>query len=426
MRVMWLAALSLISAPIFADTVPGEWVVKFHNAQDAQNFQQESSFVEDAKVTPIVGSFVLVKGDRKVTNDFVDTIEYVQPNFIYRALAEQGNDPLASKQWGMTKIKVPQAWEYTRGSSEVIVAVIDTGVDYNHEDLKGNIWRNTAEIPGNGIDDDNNGYIDDIRGWDFNQNDNDPMDETGSVLSGGNPGHGTHCAGNVGAVGGNGIGISGASPQVTIMPLRFLGKDGQGTTAMAIGAIQYAIDNGAQILSNSWGSTGPSTEPGEDKALQDVIVAAQNKNILFIAAAGNHAADNDDTKKAGYPASFTNDNIISVAASTQTDTLASFSCYGKTSVDIAAPGTAIYSTVPGNKYQSAIIPFLANWDGTSMAAPHVSGVAALIKALRPEFGYKEIKKALLDSVDQFADFKDKTVSGGRLNAEAALKMASGM
>ncbi|MBF0443920.1 MAG: S8 family serine peptidase, partial [Oligoflexales bacterium] len=350
-------------------------------------------------------------------------IEYIQPNFIYRALGYNTNDPYYDQQWGMIKIRVNEAWNITKGSKSVIVAVIDTGVDYNHEDLKEAIWKNTREIPGNGSDDDNNGFVDDVMGWDFNENDNDPMDVTGSVMSGENPGHGTHCAGNVGAVGNNGTGISGVAQNVTIMPLRFLGKDGSGTTAMAIKAIRYAIDNGANILSNSWGSQG-SEGTDEDKALKDMIDECLKKDILFIAAAGNHSVNNDTSDKASYPASFPNDNIISVAASTQKDTLASFSCYGPKTVDLAAPGVAIMSTVPGNEYQAEIIPGLASWDGTSMAAPHVAGVAALLKSLKPALTYSQIKESILGSVDKLSSLKGKMISSGRLNAEAALKYAA--
>ncbi len=168
-----------------------------------------------------------------------------------------GPDPFVSKQWGMIDNGAPEIWNNHKGNSQVVVAVLDTGVDYTHEDLVPNLWRNSGEIPDNGIDDDNNGYVDDVIGWDFAANDNKPydlaVDDQMDLLRGGNPGHGTHCAGNVAARGGNGVGISGAAPHVKIMSLRFISEKGYGTTADAVRAIRYAADNGAKILSNSWG-----------------------------------------------------------------------------------------------------------------------------------------------------------------------------
>lgn len=201
-----------------------------------------------------------------------------------------GVDPLFSKQWGMNQMGVQTAWGTTKGRPDVIVGVIDTGVDYTHEDLVDNMWHNAGETPNNGIDDDHNGYIDDIVGWDFVANDNKPYDLTASMmdmlLSGGNPGHGTHCAGNVAARGDNGKGISGVAPNVRIMALRFISEKGQGTTADAIKAIKYGVDNGAKVLSNSWGSTGD--DGGEEsRALQDAIAYCESKGVLFVAAAGN-------------------------------------------------------------------------------------------------------------------------------------------
>lgn len=419
-----IALLSVYSSLSFGKSVSGEWIVKFKTQSDYENFVQQENFSDQLTlVEDLKNGFALVKGDP--SNNFAqnDNIAYIQPNFIYHASSFNTDDPKFDNQWGMTKIKAPEAWGYTRGDKGVIVAVIDTGVDYEHEDLKENIWINEDEIAGNGIDDDNNGYIDDTIGWDFNQEDNDPMDETGSVWSGGNPGHGTHCAGNVGATGNNGIGISGAAQEVSIMPIRFLGKDGSGTTAMAIKAIKYAVDNGAQILNNSWGSEGTEGEQ-EDKALQEMIQYSADHDVLFVAAAGNHSVNNDTASNAGFPASFDHDNIVSVAASTSSDELASFSCYGRKTVDIAAPGKAIYSTVPNNGYQSAVIPGLATWDGTSMATPHVAGVAALLKAFKPTLTYKEIKNIILETVDKTSVLSGKISSGGRLNAEKALQYAN--
>jgi subtilisin family serine protease len=201
-----------------------------------------------------------------------------------------GNDPLLSSQWGMLDIGAEDAWKKNKGLRDIVVAVIDTGVDYTHEDLKANLWRNPGEIPGNNKDDDGNGYVDDIIGWDFVSNDNKPFDLAVSqfeLFQGGNPGHGTHCAGNVAARGFNGKGISGVAPNVQIMSIRFLSEKGQGTTADAVKAVRYAIDNGAHILSNSWGSEGEDTSDGSNEALKDAIRYSEQKGALFIAAAGN-------------------------------------------------------------------------------------------------------------------------------------------
>ncbi|MBO9666325.1 MAG: S8 family serine peptidase [Bdellovibrio sp.] len=347
--------------------------------------------------------------------------------------ATTGPDPLFPKQWGMLNIGVEEAWKVTKGSQDMIVAVLDTGVDYTHEDLVANLWRNPKEIPNNGIDDDGNGYIDDVIGWDFAANDNKPYDLTMEPLDilfkGGNPGHGTHCAGNVAARGDNGKGIAGAAPNVKIMALRFLSEKGEGTTADAIKAIKYAVDNGAKVLSNSWGSEGEDPNDGaENKALRDVIQYAQDKGALFIAAAGNgHSGvgyNNDTDAKPGYPASYTNENIISVAAIDSKDQLGSFSNWGPTTVDIGAPGVQIFSTMVDNKYSDVVIDlygFKAYWDGTSMATPHVAGAAALYWSAHPEKAWQDVKAAILGSAKKVDSLQGKVVSDGKLDAAALLK-----
>ncbi|MBC7464599.1 MAG: S8 family serine peptidase [Bdellovibrio sp.] len=340
-----------------------------------------------------------------------------------------GADPLASKQWGMKDIGLDAALNFNRGG-KIIVAVIDTGVDYTHEDLVGQMWRNPKEIPANGIDDDNNGFIDDVVGWDFLSNDNKPYDLAATsfndILAGKNPGHGTHCAGNVAAAGNNGKGISGVAPNAQIMALRFIGDEG-GTTADAIKAVKYAVDNGAKVLSNSWGSEGDDpAEEAQNQALKDIIQYAQDHDVLFIAAAGNgHEGvgyDNDTDSKPGVPASYTNDNIISVAAVDVNNKLGSFSNWGRTSVDIAAPGVKVFSTTVGNKYSDTVIPIMgANWDGTSMACPHVAGAAALYWSAHPEKTYAQVKAAILGSAVRIPAAEGKMTSNGKLNVEALMK-----
>jgi subtilisin family serine protease len=308
-------------------------------------------------------------------------------------------DPDIAKMYGLSKIGAQQAWQVTGGSAKVLVADIDTGIDYNHEDIINNLWRNPAEVAGDGIDNDGNGYIDDVVGWDFRDKDARPFDDNS---------HGTHTAGTIAATGGNGIGISGVAQQASIMSLRFLGgSEGSGSLEDAIKAIEYATNNGAQIMSNSWGGGGYS------QAMFDAISRANDKGILFIAAAGNSGSDND--KKAQYPANYKLPNVLTIAATDSADKLASFSCFGVTTVHMAAPGVKILSTVPGSKYSSL--------SGTSMATPHVTGAAVLLKSVYPNMKARELKAALMESVEALPSLSGKVSTGGRLNISKALAVA---
>ena len=268
-------------------------------------------------------------------------VEYAEPNYYRYAMDTIPDDTFFGRLWGLhntgqnvnstsgtvdADIDAPEAWDITTGSSSVVVAVIDSGVDYNHSDLSANIWTNPGEIAGNGVDDDGNGYVDDIRGWDFIDDDNDPIDSNA---------HGTHVAGTIAAVGNNSIGVAGVCWTTKIMVLRFLNAIGSGTTADAIRAIEYANAKGAHVINNSWGG------PGFSQALKDAIDAS---SAVVVCAAGNDGTDNDSTPS--YPASYTSSNIIAVAATDQDDNLVTFSNYGATSVDVAAPGTNIYSCEP--------------------------------------------------------------------------------
>ncbi|MBY0385414.1 S8 family serine peptidase, partial [bacterium] len=317
-----------------------------------------------------------------------------------------------SKQWGMADIGVKDAWQLaaTKGSPDMIVAVIDTGVDYTHEELAENMWRNPGESSNgretNGIDDDNNGYIDDVVGWDFAAKDNKPYDITSGA---GNPGHGTHVAGVIAAKSENGKGIVGVAPNIKIMAMRFISEKGSGTTEAAVSAIKYAVDNGAKVLSNSWGSEG---DDGEGQILKDAIQYAMDNGVLFVAAAGNSSYNNDNPAKASVPASYDHDNIISVAAIDKNNRLASFSSYGLTTVDIGAPGVDVYSSIPKNKYMSL--------DGTSMACPHVSGAAALYWSKNPQASLMEVKNAILKSAAPISALNGKVVTGGKLNVKNLL------
>jgi subtilisin family serine protease len=307
--------------------------------------------------------------------------------------------------WGLRKVGAPAAWDRTTGDRSVVVAVIDTGVDFEHEDLKDNMWVNTAEAQGTiGVDDDGNGVVDDVHGANFVRRSGNPMDRSG---------HGTHVAGTIGAVGSsaatNAKGVVGMNWRVSLMAVRFAADDAGGSTAAAVKAIHYAVKMGAHIINASWG--------GEDfdATLEQAIQEAGQANVLFVCAVGEDLSGGIDIDKPGsgpdYPASFDLDNILAVQGSDSDDELVPDSFFGRVSVDIAAPGFGILSTVPNNDYDKA--------DGTSTAAPHVSGAAALIKALAPNWGYLEIKRQLLGTAKRCSALRNKSVTGGRLDADAA-------
>ena len=323
---------------------------------------------------------------------------YAEPDFLVSAIATP-NDPMFSQLWGMSKINAPAAWDVSTGSASVVVGDIDTGIDYTHPDLGANVWTNPGEIAGNGIDDDHNGYVDDIHGWDWVSNDNDPMDDHG---------HGTHTSGTVGALGNNGAGVAGVNWNVRIAGLKFLNAQGSGSTSNAIKALQYAVDKGMKVTNNSWGGGGYS------QGLADAITAAGTAGDLFVAAAGNNSSNNDTL--ASYPASYGMANIIAVASTTSTDGLSSFSNYGPTSVDLGAPGSGILSTLPGNTY--------ASWSGTSMATPHVTGAAALLWAVHLNWTYGQVRDRILCTAAAIPALAGKTVTGGRLDLGAALGSGS--
>jgi subtilisin family serine protease len=354
-------------------------------------------------------------------------VSFIQPNYIYEAIAlpDDPNFPFVPSSlgppddqllWGLhttaengaprpadvafdSDIDAAEAWEVTTGSSDVIVAVIDTGVNFNHPDIVANMWTNPGEIDGNGIDDDGNGYIDDYHGYDFINDDGDPNDDHF---------HGTHVAGTIGAVGGNGVNIAGVCWNVRIMALKFLGSNGRGSSADAADAVDYAVSMGAMISNNSWG--GGSF----DAALVAAINNAGQAGHLFLAAAGNNSTDTDVYQF--YPSTYNVNTILSVAAWGKNELLADFSNYGATSTDIAAPGVGIYSL----QHTGGIFPL----NGTSMATPHVAGVAALLKSVRPEAGPLEIKQWILDGATPHPNLAGKVLTGGRLNAVEPLRLAT--
>ena len=340
----------------------------------------------------------------------VPGVLYAEPSYRVYALDAIPNDPLFDSLWGMDNtgqtggapdadIDAPEAWDEYTGSGTVVLASIDTGVDYNHEDL--NMWINPGEIPGNGIDDDGNGYIDDIYGIDTVNNDSDPMDDHG---------HGTHTSGTMAGIGNNGIGVAGITWDAQIMALKWIDTSGYGTSEDVIECLDYMTmmktTYGVNVVvsNNSWWQY-----PSE--ALEEAIEASINAGIMFVTSAGNNNNDIDITPQ--YPANYDLEGIITVAATDHNDQKASFSNWGATSVDLAAPGVNIYSTLPSNGYGYK--------SGTSMAAPHVAGAVALLRDAFPNASLVEIKNMILMTVDLVPNMAGKTVGDGRLNLARLLQ-----
>lgn len=338
-------------------------------------------------------------------------VQYAEPNFLLFPEADPPNDPDYNELYGLNNtgqtggvpdadIDAPEAWNNTLGDPNTAVAIIDTGVDVSHPDLDGNLWTNPGEIPDNGIDDDKNDYIDDVHGWDFYHSDATVYDAADGDK------HGTHIAGTIAAEGNNDTGVTGVNWRASIMPLKFLGPNG-GKVSDAAKAIDYAVAEGAKISNNSYGCGGTGCYSDTLKAAID---NADGAGHLFVAAAGNEGTDNDVTPQ--YPANYDSSNVIAVAATNDQDGLASFSNFGATTVDLAAPGVGILSTLPDNSYD--------RYSGTSMATPHVAGVAALLKSQNPTYSDEEMKDQILRYAEPKNSLQGKTVTGGRLNADAAL------
>lgn len=352
-------------------------------------------------------------------------ILYAEPNYRFKAISTFPDDPNFAQLWGMhntgqtggtedADIDAPEAWDIANEANDIIVAVLDSGVDFTHPDLAGNMWVNEAELNGiPGVDDDNNVFVDDIYGYDFYNNDGNPMDD---ML------HGTHCAGIIGAVGNNAEGVAGVCWNVRIMALKWLNVFGIGWASEAIDSIEYAVEMGADVLSNSW--CGPNSS-----SLKDAIEAADANGVLFVAAAGNYQMgsywyDNDVTPV--YPASYDCNNIISVMATDHNDNRSSFSHYGANSVDLGAPGSNILSTFPTHETYLIMDENLSTYyetiSGTSMATPHVAGACALVWGMNPALSHLEVKDIILDTVD-VTDPPLECVSEGRLNLYYALTEA---
>ncbi|GIL17210.1 MAG: hypothetical protein BroJett040_09610 [Oligoflexia bacterium] len=424
-----LALLALVAgSSAFAsnepEAVPGEYIVKLKNQYSVQGLNTISlsqrlgayvkSTIADQNIV-VVKRAVVETQDSAVKSLMQNSlVDIAEPNFIYR-INKTPNDPELGKLWGLKNfgqadssnskgvvgidVDAERAWDIETGSESVIVAVIDTGVNYNHPDLKENIWTNEAEANGKpGVDDDGNGFVDDVHGMNFvdaNKPTPEPLDDHG---------HGSHCSGTIAARGDDGRGIVGVAWKAKIMGVKFLSAEGSGSLEGAIRAIDYATKMGAKIMSNSWGGGGFS------QTLKDAIQRSHEAGALFVAAAGNESNNNDTNPT--YPCSYDVPNVLSVAAINNKGGIASFSNYGKKMVHLAAPGVNIYSSVTGNGYDS--------WSGTSMATPHVSGVAALLAAHEPNLTGVEMKQRLMSTVKPVSAIKNKVKTGGMVNAFFAL------
>jgi subtilisin family serine protease len=330
-------------------------------------------------------------------------VRYAEPDASFRAAEVFSNDPSLASEWGLNNandidIDAPQAWDVTTGNPETIVAVLDTGIDAAHPDLASNLWVNPREVPGNGSDDDGNGLIDDVHGWNYLTDTADLGDDNG---------HGSHVAGTIAAAGDNGLGVVGVAWGARIMPLKILNSFGDGTTYAVVAAIHYAVDNGARIINASWGGASFS------QAVADAIQFAGARGVVFVTAAGNEAVNNSVVKS--YPASYRFSNVISVAAIDSGGALAGFSNYGRQAVDLAAPGVGILSTVPGGGY--------ATFSGTSMATPHVSGVVALLVAQHPEYSAAQLVQRVLGTTKPLSGAAARTKTGGLVDAAGALGLS---
>ncbi len=444
-----------------AEFVPGEVIVRFRSEAAAEMSELDASAeltVGRARIpmrTERIDGAEIVRGLRLVRVPEENTLEaiaalkarpdvlYAEPNYVRRKMAT-ANDPRFKDMWGLKNtgqagtsggnpgvvgadIKAESAWNLTKGSRTVVVGVVDEGVDVSHPDLAANVWKNPGEVAGNGIDDDANGFIDDVNGWDFFHNDKTVFDGSGAYPADDTDSHGTHVSGTIGAVGNNSAGVTGVNWQVSLMSLKILGAEGESPAPSSVRLTVRAY-NYAKMMKDKWASTGGTKGAnirvlnnsygggGFSQAELDAINALNTSGILFVAAAGNQNYSNDIIP--AYPASYNAPNIISVAATNNSDLKASFSNYGSRTVSMAAPGQWILSTTPNGTYSF--------FSGTSMASPHVAGAAALVCAANSTITVKRLRAALMYSGDVLHthDFYKSLVSGRRLNAFNALQNAA--
>ena len=395
--------------------VPGELIVRFAPGatavEQADTLRDRGAEVERALPFQRTKLVQLSRGasvhEAAAAFERDPDVLYAEPNYVREVTRRIPNDPAFGDLWGLDSasdadIDAPEAWEFTTGSEGIVVAVVDTGIAYTHSDLAANMWTSPREV-GNGKDDDGNGFVDDVRGWDFVAEDNAPLDENG---------HGTHVAGIIGARGDNATGVVGVSWNVNLMPLRAANSSGTLSDADIATAFRYAGRMGARVVNGSFGS------PGFSRTLLEAIEA--NPNTLFVFAAGNGGADgrgdNNDASPQ-FPCSYAAANIVCVAASTSSGDLASFSNVGAGSVDVTAPGQGILSTWPGGRYASA--------SGTSMATPFVAGVAALALSANGGLSIADLRHAILGSTDSLSSLAGLVATGGRVNAAGAVSAVLG-
>ncbi len=406
--------------------VPGELIVKLRDSDNKAAKKMLVASVEKALgagsvkevrdfMTDTQLKVVHLNDENKSLRSVIDTLNaepsvlYAEPNYIVHAFDDGApNDTDFAKLWGMKNtgqsdsahqagksgadINVMPLWaKGITGSKNIVVAIIDTGIDWTHPDLQANLYTNEKEIAGNGKDDDGNGFVDDVHGYNFSDHTANSNDDHS---------HGSHCAGTIGGVGNNGKGVAGVNWNVRLLPVKFLSSSGSGSTEGAIEAVNYARIMKVNVMSNSWGGGSFS------QALKDAISAANDAGILFVAAAGNDGSNNDS--RATYPAGYDLPNVVAVAATDNRDTLASFSNYGTKTVHVAAPGVNIYSSVKGGGY--------ATYSGTSMATPHVAGIAALLMSANPSWTFAEVKDRLIKTSDPVAGLRRKVLAKGRVNA----------
>jgi thermitase len=424
-----LFSLSLAAKSIREDdkSIPGEVLIKIRPGHMGKFLAKKSLFRINVRkeLHLLSGDYFLIQDAELTSLKSMEEVEQAEPNFRYKSLvkmpifsnpfhSEKSSsnspaDPLYAWQWGLhntgsnepkspekliaglpgVDLNAEHAWSLSKGSRKVIVGVVDSGVDVQHPDLKNNIWINAGEIPGNKIDDDNNGFIDDVNGWSGLTHDGNVSDGTG---------HGTHCSGTIGAEHDNGIGIAGIMPEVSIMALKFIDADGFGSTADAVEVIDYALRNKVDVLSNSWGG-GPYS-----KILEDVIRKARDLGVMFVAASGNASSNND--VNAYFPANYNFSNVISVANHTSEDVISAYSNFGAYTVHVAAPGSNILSTSPNGNYDVR--------SGTSMAAPHVAGAIGLLIAQEGRLPVSQIRSRLMNTAISGAGYQGK-VASGRIN-----------
>lgn len=322
---------------------------------------------------------------------YPDVVLYAEPNY-YCELAATPSDTRFSDQYGMELVRAPRAWDVWTGDPNFVVGVIDSGLDVTHPDILPNLWTNPDEVPGNGVDDDNNGLVDDVHGWNFHDFNDVLSDEWN---------HGTHVTGILGAAGNNGVGVAGVCWQVKVLPMRYWTFDG--TYASAASCLDYLLSKGVKLSNNSYGGSAYS------QGFEDIIIAARSAGHLLIAASGNESSSTPR-----YPGRSEQDNVICVAAVGQNDQFWTGSNVSTVDVDLAAPGIGVLSTVPGGGYELNT--------GTSMAAPHVTGAAALLWSLHPDWNYLDVRESLLGSVRPVGTLASRTVTGGVLDIGAAASL----